>query len=131
MDLYCWLSIHFEKGFNAIENMHRNDIRVLESRDRHLEDSGNGEMIMVSCILMTLKRCSGGTSRSCQLLNTGVMTKWQEVASREKGHLRMEELTEAINSSSQSRIFCNAVEYGQGQMVKWQRQIEKILTATT
>jgi hypothetical protein len=33
------------------------------------------------------------------------MTKRQEIASREKGHLRMEELTEAINSSSHSRLF--------------------------
>jgi hypothetical protein len=33
------------------------------------------------------------------------MTKRQEIASRGKGHLRMEELTEAINSSSHSRLF--------------------------
>jgi hypothetical protein len=33
------------------------------------------------------------------------MTKRQEVASRGKGHLRMEELTEAINSSSHFRVF--------------------------
>ena len=51
MDLNVWLSIHFEKGYDATVNMQRNDIRVLESK-RHIEDSGNGEMIMVSCILM-------------------------------------------------------------------------------
>jgi hypothetical protein len=33
------------------------------------------------------------------------MTKRQEIASRGKGHLRMEELTEAINSSSHSKVF--------------------------
>jgi hypothetical protein len=32
------------------------------------------------------------------------MTKRQDAASREKGYLRMEELTEAINSSSHSRL---------------------------
>ena len=37
-------------------------------------------------------------------MNTGVMTKRQEVTSREKGYLRMEELTEAINSRSHSRL---------------------------
>ena len=105
MDLNGWLSIHFEKGFDATVNMQRNDIRVLESKERHIEDSGNGEMIMVSCILMKLKRCSGWTRRSCQLLNTGAMAKRQEVASRGKGHLRMEELTEAINSISHNRLF--------------------------
>ena len=71
----------------------------------HIDDSGNGEMIMVSCILMKLKRCSGWTRRSCQLLNTGEMAKMQEVASRGKGHLIMEELTKAINSSSHNRLF--------------------------
>ena len=33
MDLNGWLSIHFEKGFDATENMQRNDIRVLESKE--------------------------------------------------------------------------------------------------
>ena len=91
MDLNGWLSIHFEKGFDATVNMQRNDIRVLESKERHIEDSGNGEMIMVSCILIILKRCSGWTRRSCQLLHRGMMTKRQEVANREKGHPRMED----------------------------------------
>jgi hypothetical protein len=54
---------------------------------------------------MKLKRCSGWTRRSCQLLNTGVLAKRQEVTSREKGHLRIEELTEAISSSSHIRDF--------------------------
>jgi hypothetical protein len=74
-------------------------------KKRHIEDSGNGEMKMVSCILMKLKRCSGWTRRSCQLLNIRVMTKRHEVASREEGNLRMENLTEAINYSSHSRPF--------------------------
>jgi hypothetical protein len=34
MDLNVWLSIHFEKGFDATENMQRNDIRVLESKEK-------------------------------------------------------------------------------------------------
>ena len=75
------------------------------AKKRHIEDSGNGEMIMVSCILMKLKKCSGWTRRSCQLLNTEIMAKRQDTASRGKGHLRMEELTEAINSSVHSRVF--------------------------
>ena len=87
MDLNVWLSIHFERGFDATENMQRNDIRVLESKERHIEDSGNGAMKMVSCILMKLQRCSGWTRRSCQLLNTGVMTKRQDVSSRKNGIL--------------------------------------------
>jgi hypothetical protein len=51
------------------------------AKKRHIEDSGNGEMIMVSCILMKLKRCSQWTRRSCQLLNIGAITKRQEVTS--------------------------------------------------
>ena len=34
MDLNDWLSIHFEKGFDATENMQWNDIRVLESKEK-------------------------------------------------------------------------------------------------
>ena len=34
MDLNGWLSIHFEKGFDATENMQRNDIRALESQEK-------------------------------------------------------------------------------------------------
>ena len=34
MDLNGWLSIQFEKEFDAIENMQRNDIRVLESKEK-------------------------------------------------------------------------------------------------
>jgi hypothetical protein len=34
MDLIVWLSIHFENGFDATENMQRNDIRVLESKEK-------------------------------------------------------------------------------------------------
>jgi hypothetical protein len=63
-----WQNIHFEKGFDATVNMQRNDIRVLESKERHMEDSGNGEMTLVSCILMKLKRSKGWTKRSCQVL---------------------------------------------------------------
>jgi hypothetical protein len=72
-------------------------------------------MIMVSSILMKLKRCSGWTRRSCQLLNTGVMAKRQEVASRGKGYLIMEEITKAINSSSQIRLFA----------MQWNREKDK------
>ena len=34
MDLNGWLSIHFEKWFDATENMQKNDIRVLESKEK-------------------------------------------------------------------------------------------------
>jgi hypothetical protein len=34
MDLNGWLSIHFEKGLDATENMQRNDIRALESKGK-------------------------------------------------------------------------------------------------
>ena len=34
MDLNGWLSIHFEKGFDATENKQGNDIRVLESKEK-------------------------------------------------------------------------------------------------
>ena len=34
VDLNGWLSIHIEKGFDATENMQRNDIRVLESKEK-------------------------------------------------------------------------------------------------
>jgi hypothetical protein len=34
LDLNGWLSIHLEKGFDATENMQRNDIRVLESKGK-------------------------------------------------------------------------------------------------
>jgi hypothetical protein len=34
MDLNVWLCIHFEKGFHATENMQRNNIRVLESKEK-------------------------------------------------------------------------------------------------
>ena len=49
MDLNDWLSIHFEKGFDTAENMQRNDIRVLERKEkahRRLWDwrDGNGVM---------------------------------------------------------------------------------------
>ena len=43
------------------------------------------------------------------------MTKRLEVASREKGHLRMEEWTEAINSSSHIRLFA----------IQWNRDKDK------
>jgi hypothetical protein len=34
MDLNVWLSIHFEKGFDRTGNMQRNEIRVLESKEK-------------------------------------------------------------------------------------------------
>ena len=34
MDLHVWLSIHFEKGFDATKNMQRNDISALESKEK-------------------------------------------------------------------------------------------------
>ena len=59
------------------------------------------------------------------------MTKRQEVASREKGHLRMEVLTEAINSSSHIRLFAMQWnrEQDNGKVAKANQQ--KSLTATT
>jgi hypothetical protein len=85
------------------------------AKKRHIEDSGDEEMIMVSQILMKLKRCSGWTRRSCQLLNTEVMTKRQEVACRGNGRLIMEDVTKAINSSSHSRLFA----------MQWNRYTDK------
>ena len=90
------------------------------AKKRHIEDSGNGEMILVACILMKLKKFSGWTKRSCQILKAGVMAKRQAVASKEKGHPRMEKLTEAIISSSHIRIFAK-----QMNMVKNNRGNEK------
>ena len=34
MDLNVWLSIHFEKEFDATEIMERNDMRALESKEK-------------------------------------------------------------------------------------------------
>jgi hypothetical protein len=34
MDLNVWLSIHFEKGFGALVIIQRNDIRVLERKEK-------------------------------------------------------------------------------------------------
>ena len=87
MDFNGWLSVHFEKGSDATENMQRNDIRVLESKEKAHKRlwkwrDDNGVMHPDE-----IPRCSGWTRRSCQLLNTGVMTTRQEVASRGKDTL--------------------------------------------
>jgi hypothetical protein len=50
-----------------------------------------------------------------------VVAKRQAVASREKGHPRMEKLTEAIISSSHSRIFAKLMNMvkNNGRNEKW------------
>jgi hypothetical protein len=64
-------------------------------------------------------------------MNTGVMTKRQEVASREKGYPRMEELTEAINSSSYIRLFAIKWNRDKGKMESGNGKSRKVFTATT
>ena len=49
-----------------------------------IEGSGNGEMTIVICILMKLKRYSGWTQRNHQYLKTGIMSRGQAAGSREK-----------------------------------------------
>ena len=69
-----------------------------------IEGSGNGEMTMVKCILMKLKRYSGWTQRNLQYLKTGIMSRGQAAGSREKDHFRMEteQRQEALASLAES-----------------------------
>ena len=61
MNLNDWLYIHFEGEFYIMENKEQNDIRVLGTKNGHIEDSGNGEVTMVLCFLSKLIWHSGWT----------------------------------------------------------------------
>ena len=105
MDFNGWLSVHFEKGSDATENMQRNDIRVLESKEKahkrlwkwkddngvmHPEEIQEVFRMDKKKLSITEYRGDDNKAGSCK---------------QRKGHLRMEELTKVINSSAHSRVF--------------------------
>ena len=104
MHLNDWLSIHLKKDLMLQRTSRRMIPGLWKAKKVLIEGSGNGEMTMVSCILMKLKRYSGWTQRNHQYLKTGIMSRGQTARSREKDHFRMEteQRQEALASLGES-----------------------------
>ena len=122
------LNICFEKGIDVTENKQRNDIRILESKEwahRSLWKCRDDNGVMHPDEIEVVFRMHQKKLPNPENMGDG---KRAGSCKQRKGHLRMEKLTKAINSSSHIRICAMQIKWIKDNRgnEKWQRQINRI-----